>query len=315
MKAIFSSDLWPTIARLAKRAPRRAAAVAYSTALRSLALGPGDVLITDASDESVAAGRTSASALREAHRRGAELFSLPRLHAKVLCLGDHAVIGSMNLSSASESTLVEAAVVTDEPVLVAEAYSFVSQLKRRASAIDEGFLRRIERIPVVKTGPELVTERRRAPRVDATAPRIWLVGFKLVDDMGRQPLIEQGQREAARKSGVAAEGLSWVRVSGSSQFRREGREGDLIIQIARANARSKTAEVRYPATIWHRQDEPTCTRFFVVESAKAAPLPWRTFKATWREAGETREPSLNSTRLITRPTFERLSRAWAGERK
>ena len=50
---------------------------------RRLKLEEGDLLITDASDGAIKSGQTSASILARAKDRGADIYSLPGLHAKL----------------------------------------------------------------------------------------------------------------------------------------------------------------------------------------------------------------------------------------
>src|SRR5438067_13355122 len=66
---------------------RKKAAVAYVGTDSFLRFGKGDTLVVDASEESIVAGRTSASVLKRAMNRGAQVYSVSRLHAKVILCG------------------------------------------------------------------------------------------------------------------------------------------------------------------------------------------------------------------------------------
>ncbi len=81
MNQVISKDLWKHIARLASKSERRMGAIAYASSERAIRFGEGDILITDASKEAIACGQTSATLLRNAYKRGAELYSLRGLHA------------------------------------------------------------------------------------------------------------------------------------------------------------------------------------------------------------------------------------------
>lgn len=99
MLRVVSGGLWTELHRLATKNRPRLAAVAYVTSDEKVKFGKGDTLVCDATDTAIKLGQTSAIVLRQAHDRGAQLFSSPGLHAKVFLLGRVAVIGSANLSS------------------------------------------------------------------------------------------------------------------------------------------------------------------------------------------------------------------------
>jgi len=87
--------------------------VAYVTDAKLLPLRKGDLLVTDASDPSIAGGRTSAETLLHYFNKGVQLFSLSALHAKILVLDDWAVVVSANASQQSASVYIEAALVAE----------------------------------------------------------------------------------------------------------------------------------------------------------------------------------------------------------
>ena len=142
MNDLLSSGLWPRMRKLAKNAHAKSAAVAYVTDDVAVAFGKGDVLITDASDEAITSGQTSAAVLAAAWKRGAEIVSITGLHAKVYVFDRHAVIGSANLSKTSQRR-TEAALVTDQPTVVSAARFLVEMLKSEGKVVNEAFLSRI----------------------------------------------------------------------------------------------------------------------------------------------------------------------------
>jgi phosphatidylserine/phosphatidylglycerophosphate/cardiolipin synthase-like enzyme len=141
------AELWRTIEEKAQMAREKLAAVAYVTSDDKVCFDKGDTLITDASDESIAGGQTNVEVLARAKGRGADLYSLPGLHAKVMVLGEWAVIGSANLSRRSES-LIEAAWVINDHGHVSEVKKWINNLKKQATRIDDIFLQHIRAIPV-----------------------------------------------------------------------------------------------------------------------------------------------------------------------
>jgi hypothetical protein len=64
----------------------KTAVVAYVSSDAIVPFGAGDTLVTDATDEAIGSGQTRARVLRDALARGAEIYSCPNLHAKVILL-------------------------------------------------------------------------------------------------------------------------------------------------------------------------------------------------------------------------------------
>ena len=112
MIKILSGGLWPELAKLAKQKTCIKAAVAYVSDDSYVSFGKGDSLIVDASKFSISSGRTSASVLESAYKKGANLYSCDSLHGKVIVFDHHAYIGSANTSKNSKENLDEIGVIT-----------------------------------------------------------------------------------------------------------------------------------------------------------------------------------------------------------
>ncbi len=152
-----SNDVWVEISRL--RGGVRVAAIAYlgdsaPTLLQSFERG--DTIVCDASDERIRSGTTSKAALSELLKRGVCLYSLKNLHAKVICIGKTAVIGSMNASTSS-TQMREAAVFLTGSQEVAASRQFVKDLLKDSVSIDEQFLTRVNKIPTRTQGRNIRT--------------------------------------------------------------------------------------------------------------------------------------------------------------
>ncbi len=160
-----SGGVWPAVSRLS--GGPRLAAIAFLGAGAPFLLPQfrgGDTIVCDASDRAIKSGATSLDALLELSRRNVLLYHHPNLHAKVVSVGNTAVIGSMNASQTSAS-LDEAALVSSDPRIVKDARSFVRRLVSEGIAIDEVFLRRIRRLPARKAGTGGPPDRGSAPPV------------------------------------------------------------------------------------------------------------------------------------------------------
>ena len=130
MATKFFGDAKPWV-RITKRVKetkgRVVAAIAYVArdAPDLLPLKKGDILVCDAEDASIKAGRTSACALWKYHKRGVTIYKHRGLHAKVVVLPRAAFVGSANASFTSRHARDEAILETTEAGAVQDARDFV----------------------------------------------------------------------------------------------------------------------------------------------------------------------------------------------
>ena len=181
MQNFKSKTLWQEIERRAKKCSYKVAAVAYCTSDDVVSFGAGDLLVTDASDAAIRSRQTDRRLLRRAYRKGAELYSCPGLHAKVLIFDDGVIIGSANLSQSSRKDLIEAGLVTNNPTTVAEARAFVEQLAGQSDEIDEAFLKRIDKLKLKPFRP--FSKRRTGIKIQDQSPgQLWIAGLHESDE-------------------------------------------------------------------------------------------------------------------------------------
>jgi hypothetical protein len=311
---IVAEGLWDEIRRLAKRAGRKFAAVAYVTSDTHVKFGAGDTLVTDASNKAIKTGQTSAKLLRAAHDRGAYLYSYPGLHAKVYAFDRAVVVGSSNLSSSSED-LLEAAAITEGARAVASVISFVESLTHKAKRIDRKFLDRVDRLPV-RPGWKPSKKAGKGPRLPKVP--VWLVGVTaLADDAHPEESnrAESGKTLAAQAHGLDEEDISWIRYPTGSRFARHAREGHIVIQFWKAHRGAKQVTVYRPAPVLRRQREPSCTRFYVrdLEDADDTATTFGEFTKLWRQLGIRRKLGRAPERLLPERDADRLLTAWEGE--
>lgn len=84
--------------------------------------------MVDASIETIATGSTSPAALERMRRKGARVYTIENLHAKVYAFRDVAFVGSANTSQRSERTLLEAVLRVDDKPTVRAVRDFVESL-------------------------------------------------------------------------------------------------------------------------------------------------------------------------------------------
>jgi hypothetical protein len=310
---LHSDTLWKTIKRLAKKSVFKRAAVAYVNSDEQVKFGKGDILVTDASNDAIAGGQTSAEVLTRAFERGARLYSFDGLHTKVMLLDGVAVIGSANLSLSSVSSLVEAAWVTDNPAAIGLVCSLIEQLAEQAIPINAMFLKRIKKIPVVPNKGKVGAKK---PGTVVKLPRhqTWVLGVhELVKEFPDEAeAIEEGKAIAERTCTRTDSAVEWIRWSGKSGVGSEAKRGDTVIQIYSPHKAKKPKAVYRHAPILHRQEEPTCTRLFVETFADAeeTKLTWGQFQKVLKQVGMPGKVGPNSARLVSEEHADALFSLW-----
>ena len=322
MNRIVSANLWDEIEAIAEQSKTKLAAIAYVTDDSKVQFGEGDTLIVDASDAAIQTAQTSVRVLKDALKRGAELYSCTNLHAKLMVLERTVVIGSANMSQRSKNNLVEAALITDHPGTLATARSFITQLAEESVAIDEIFIRRIAKLPVEH--PRKMDSAGKSKKTTIVLPesRTWLLGIHDLDLQRYEhedELAEQGMREAEQLVEMPEQDIGWIRFTGDSKFRREARRGDQVIQIWREKVADAPEKVYRHSSIIHRLDTEKWTRFYVESYAdeEKQALSWEDFLRLVQKVGLTGRIGKWTTREIDEPYSEALWSLWSqrGARK
>lgn len=141
-RVLVGDEVTSALAALAKRRGRRYLAVAYASgdAAVRFSLKQGDVAVVDAFPAALGGGLTDPAVLQAWFVSGASVYAYEGLHAKVFVSGGAAIIGSSNLSNRSRDQLTEAAVFTDDPVLVEAAKQAVLGLRDGGLLSDQNWL-------------------------------------------------------------------------------------------------------------------------------------------------------------------------------
>lgn len=310
MLRVVSEGLWAELNKLG-RGSKKAAAIAYVTSDSDLTFGKGDVLVCDVSDEAIRAGQTSVDVLRAIVKRGGDVFSSPGLHAKSMVLGRVAVVGSANMSEASASHLVEAAVITDDARAVAGVRVFVEQLSQNADIVDKSFLDRIAELPV-RDRPR---GSRRRKSVVLREPRAWFVSLAPLDEERYEheaELVEAERSVAKDEVEYVDSEAGYVRFTGNSLFKKEARPGDLVISAWTPTRKSRRGSVYAPTPILRRKDVGNVTHFFFEEYSDHddTVVAFSSFKKLWEKLGGTSALNVKSTREMSVDLLESIRRDW-----
>jgi phosphatidylserine/phosphatidylglycerophosphate/cardiolipin synthase-like enzyme len=319
MFRVFSSGLWQRVRNAASAVPQRQVAIAFVTA-DLIGFKRGDLLITDASEAVIRSGATDAKLLLKLHRKGVTVRSCPNLHAKVLLLGDVAVVGSNNLSASSRDRLVEAALLTDAPSAVSGVAALIEQLRRQSEELDATALRQLTRIKVVRRGfiPGQPSSRKRRPRVAQSGDTTWLTGVYETDREQPRPIkqmIEHTSRKLARKHKLKTDEVEWIHWAGAGPFTKHGKPGDSVIQIWRRSPKDKPSRVFKAVPILDRRKEGGKLFVFVGQAGgRNASLPWGRFSQLLRRVGGPNRIGANTERALSSSVVELLTQQWASAR-
>lgn len=174
LQLLNSKNLWSQVVKVRGEKPV-VAAISYVNK-DHLKLRAGDILICDASDSRIATGATTYALLSLLAKRKVALWHLDKLHAKVVRLSAHVVVGSANMTANSES-LIESAVLTDQTDAFRQVDEMLSSLLNsgKLKRIDGSFLSRIKSIPVMYSGSG---GERAARNLDYRKPTCWLMGYQ-----------------------------------------------------------------------------------------------------------------------------------------
>jgi phosphatidylserine/phosphatidylglycerophosphate/cardiolipin synthase-like enzyme len=306
MQRVLSSDLWKTVTAQARKAKQRQAAIAYVTN-DHLNLKSGDVLIVDASEATIRSGGTDAKLLDDLQQRGVILYDCHDLHAKVMLLGDMAVVGSANMSQSSGS-LVEAAIITDQSSIVSGVASFIEQLKKKTNRISTAKIAELCKIEVIRRGGGAPQGKRKNP-VKRLGNQTWLVGVK---DLVREPPADEQRKIAiaAEKLELKKDELHWLRWRSDSKFAKKCCAGDQLIQIwKRAGAKRLIVCSAVPVLL--KQKSAKWTRFYLGERSTRHPdLTWGRFKQLVKDLGYPSKVGPGIVQLVEPYMAEAFDNAW-----
>jgi hypothetical protein len=314
MQRVLSNGLWTDVRKHARASKSRRGAIAYVT--RDLVgFRKGDTLVVDASARAIQNGETDGPLLRKLHKKGVQLYHCADLHAKILLMDDVAVISSGNMSSSSQSKLVEAALISDHGSVVAGVASLIAQLVKQSSQLDEKQIAQLCKIKVIRRGGwNGARPKRRKTRIAKLGNRTWIVGVRELKHDPRpeeQQLIDRATRSLQERLDIADDDLSWIRWRVRGRFARECRAGDLLIQVWRSSEAKRPSAVFKAVPVLLKQPTKQWTRFYVSEPSGRAPeITWGRFQRLLKEAGHSRQVKAGSVQLVEPDVADTISRKW-----
>jgi hypothetical protein len=242
MATLLSESIWDICTALAGSASSTRAAIAYvgRDGAAMMPLRPGDTIVVDGSRRALRAGSSNPSAIETWVRRGVHVYSKEGLHAKVI-LFEHAglstaIVGSANVSGHSAKHLVEAAVQSQDPSLIADVGQFIDLLVAEAGQPLDGAW--VQAARKVYRPPSALPRRKSARPFPGSFVPLWVSDFS--SDTSKQP-------SKAAISAIAAASLdydshtsieSWLLVAGDENKVRVG-DGVALVQIPRGRTISR----------------------------------------------------------------------------
>jgi hypothetical protein len=280
MERIITNNVWTQVTRLLKKRENRIAAIAYVSKGTPLSFGDGDVLVCDASDAAIKSGETDAITLKKFLNGGAELYSCPNLHAKILISGNSVVIGSANLSTSSEHYLLEASLISTRSQIRSQVSALIHNIVKVSIRIDDAFISHIISLPVTKRFRPFAS--RRKPKVKEIGNRYWIVNTRPLDNYPEyeEEYVEQGEEEARNVLKDSEADVNWIRLTGNGRFRRLAKPGDTVVEITKYK---RKATVSAPRSILVRQHHKKWTRFYLGEPD--VEMSWTNFEADLKKVG------------------------------
>jgi hypothetical protein len=305
---VLTDKIWSVVANHARSAPTRQTAIAYVTT-DDIGLRAGDVLVTDASPRAIRSGQTDAKLLRKLHGAGVVIYSRESLHSKVALFGKHAIVGSANMSG---SDLIEASVITDNPVVVSGVAAFIKKLSTVRTKLSAHDIQKLCAIEVVRTG-RFRGGRRASNPVRRLGKATWILGaneLKRDPTERQQKRIDRLTRELKERLGTNEDDLAWIQWGKKSRFGRECRAGDTLIQIFNSRDRKRSTVTRRVRVLL-KDKEPRFNRFYTQDPAgKSNAVNWSRFQRILKEAGFPRDVKRMSALKLDPAMAEIIDRKW-----
>ncbi|MGY4401729.1 phospholipase D family protein [Bradyrhizobium sp. USDA 3315] len=307
MNEVLTDRIWREVAKRARSAPTRKTAIAYVTT-DDIGLRAGDVLVTDASPRAIRSGQTDAKLLLKLHGAGVVIYSREGLHSKVALFGKHAIVGSANMSG---SNLIEASVITDNPVVVSGVAAFIKKLSTVRTKLSAQDIQKLCAIEVVRTG-RFAGGRRASNPVRRLGKATWILGVREVKDPTepQQKRIDRRTRELKKRLGTNDDDLGWIQWGKKSRFGRECRAGDTLIQIWNSRDRKRSVVTRRVRVLL-KDEEPVFNRFYTQDPAgKSNEVNWRRFQRILKRVEFPRDVKRMSALKLDPAMAEIIDRKW-----
>lgn len=301
---LISCDLWEAVKQLSREGMPTLAAIAYYSQ-DLLNLREGDELVCDASDPMIESGASSGRLLLALHLKGVKVYNQPTLHAKVACVGSHVIVGSANASENSQNSLIEAAVLSQDTALRAQAMALVRALATEKSLLGEAELKRLAEIKV----QQRLNNKPHRPLVNiASESAVWWLGTGPLSE--RAEKLQEQQRNLGMKAArriakdLQAADLEMISWPMSARFAKVAKPGDRVVQaFASPRGNERNCKVYAPAAIVHiERSEKMAIVFMRSLQATRKPVTIGKVRIAVKMLGE-RKLTAKSARVLSEKEF------------
>ncbi|NQY65873.1 MAG: hypothetical protein HRT38_19735 [Alteromonadaceae bacterium] len=312
MIEVDSDKLWEKLTKLSLKTKCKKAAVAYVSDDVFISFDKGDVLVVDASEESISFGRTSAKILSDAFNKGAAIYSCDTLHGKTIVFDQHAYIGSANISTNSKENLNEVGIISDHPDVMSGAIKFIDGLKSQSLKVDRKYIEKILKIKVKKTIPS----RKKKRKIEIGKSSTWLISVRNdAEYPGNKSAVDDDSRRIAAAENESA---AWFWMKNSYKYSDKIKSGDSVVIIEREETKATSPEYAYRhfAIQEITDDTVSKTKAYHYASSNEHRIEWSKFTDLAEQTGISRLGSgLNTLRKLTKKQSSLLFELWSFEQK
>lgn len=240
MIKFISDNLWVTLHNLSKKSKRTKVAVAYfgTGASDQLSLKKGDTLLVAMDLGNVRAGQVNPHEIQKLYDKGVSIFNLPNLHSKIYLFDKAAVITSANVSSHSANHLLEAAVLTDDKNIFANAEKFIND--HCIEKVEQDY---IELCKENYNPPKNFVAKRKPQAKNSfkgQLSRLWVISTKPIDfTEDDYEVLEKDEAIFEKKiSNKRTFELTEIKYPIRDKFVNAVKEGDILIEIVSHKVRT-----------------------------------------------------------------------------
>jgi len=298
----LTNDIWKQANQYLKKDDSVNAVIAYVTS-KTLKLKSKDILICDASKDSIKFGRTSAKILKDYFNDSVTIYSIEALHAKLLVSNRFIIIGSANLSVNSAENLIEAAIISRDELSISQTKAFIFNLIKEIKPLTEIDIQDLLEIHVIRSSKRKLTKRRKSFYV---GDKIWVSNVRPLSEtiIEKEYDDEIYAIEKIRESHkMDRDSLSYIRFKGKSKIRDHASPGDLLIEIS-TNATKTRTIISGPYSIRLRTDKEDYTKLFFDRNDVQKELSWTNFTSRIKNLNLSRPILKNRTRELSKSDFE-----------
>ncbi len=227
MKLLTGSEIWARIGALIQTADQAFVAVPYlgEGAAEMLPLKRGSVLVTRYEVGALKAGQICPKDVIKLVDQEVQVFSEPRLHAKIYAFPDCVIIGSSNASKTSRDTLLEACVEIEDRAIIKKAKNYILQCAN--SPITPEFARALAKhyikashFPMAPQFSKAKDRKNTKSKDDMSERALWLLSTAPLEEASSawnsasDTALAEAKKHIDKDARIKLETLAWTKEAG-----------------------------------------------------------------------------------------------------